>query len=64
METPYDLRMAAQKYRAMAVQIFDPKAVQALISLAVEYEATAKRIEQEATEDLPAKDPRGDADAA
>ena len=57
MRTPHDLRMAAQKYRAMAVQIFDPKAVQALISLAVEYQMTAKRIEQENPKDLQAKNP-------
>ena len=57
MRTPHDLRMAAQKYRAMAVQIFDPKAVQALISLAVEYEMTAKQIEPENPKGFAGEEP-------
>jgi hypothetical protein len=44
--TASDLRGRAMRYRRMAGSISDPQTVDALLSLAAEYEAMAERVEQ------------------
>ena len=57
MTSASELRRAAEKYRLMARQFADPKMVEALTELAAEYEATAKRLEEEDGSRAPDKDP-------
>jgi hypothetical protein len=49
METPKpaDLREKAERYRAMANSVSDQRLIEALLSLASEYEALAKRVEKD-----------------
>ncbi len=46
MKGPDDLRREAARYRRLATQILDRRAIQALTDLAAEYEATAAALER------------------
>jgi hypothetical protein len=50
MQTPAELREKAARYRAMATVIIDQRTVDALQSLAAEYEALADQIERDAAQ--------------
>jgi hypothetical protein len=43
---PADLRKRAMRYRRMAASISDPQTLEALLSLAAEYETMAERLEE------------------
>jgi hypothetical protein len=45
--TPAELREKADHYRTLALAIFDPRTVEALRSLAAEYEALAEKLEKD-----------------
>ena len=46
--TPVDLRAKAAQYRAMVAMVSDQRIIDALISLAEEYEAAARGLEGQA----------------
>jgi hypothetical protein len=50
LETAADLREKATRYRAMVHLVTDLRLINALLSLATEYEAFAERIERDGTE--------------
>jgi hypothetical protein len=50
LETAADLREKATRYRAMVHLVTDLRLINALLSLATEYEALAERIERDGTE--------------
>jgi hypothetical protein len=56
METPGDLRKKAARYRAMVNVIDDKSTIDALQSLAAEYEALADLIERDAAQSDSAPD--------
>ena len=45
LETATDLRLRAMRYRAMAEQMIDSRANEALLTLANEFDETADRLE-------------------
>jgi hypothetical protein len=45
-ESPVELRRKAALYRQTAAAAFDQRAIDALLSIAAEYEADAERIER------------------
>jgi hypothetical protein len=51
MDSPRELRVQAQHYRELARTIIDPRAVEAALELAAEYEALAAQLEAKAGDD-------------
>jgi hypothetical protein len=47
LRTPADLRSRARRYRWMAKRIIDPRAIDALLEMATEYDELAQDLEDE-----------------
>ena len=57
MRSPEELRATAERYRRLADSFVDRQMVKALHELAVEYEATATRLEKGLMNSCPSRSP-------